>query len=309
MPLKVRRLKALEQHLLVDPKAVPPNHVLLNPSVADHIVYMSDIEVNPDSQLPLPLAHVNNIVLFDTNTKVTIPVPSPWHLLPRSLGYYVGLEDLRIIWFRSRLYFTATCTHASARMMSEMVLGVFAEDLKSIEHISHLDCGPPPVKNVCPFVLGDKLALLDVYNGVIYAVKEKEKEEKENSLTYYVEPMIAMTPPAKGYLFGEKRTRGSTSPIHLHGSTWGCIVHDIMYDDNTQLNTKTKLAYLHQWMEFDVTSGNVTFVSTPFFMTKFGVEFVSGISYNKNDGVVSIYAGLDDKHPFVVLTTLYDLRA
>lgn len=311
MPLKVRRLKALEQHVLVDPNAIPQNHVLLNPSVADHIVYMRDIEVNPKppGDHPLPLAHVNSIVLFDTNTKTTIPVPSPWQLLPPSLGYYVGLEDLRIIWFRSRLYFTATCTHASARMTSEMMLGVFAEDLKTVEHISYIDCGSPPVKNVCPFVLDDKLVLLDVYNSVIYAVKEKKKEKDDDPMAYYVEPMVALTPPATGYLFGEKRTRGSTSPIHLHGSTWGCVVHDIVYDDNTLLNTKSKLAYLHQWMEFDVTTGMVTFVSTPFFMAKFGVEFASGINYNKNDGVVSIYAGLDDKHPIVVLTTLHDLRA
>lgn len=312
MPFKVRRLQG-EQQLLINPKDVPKGHVLTNPCVAGDIVYMRDIYQKTSP----PAGNVNNIVLYDKSKFMTINVETPWHMLQPTQGYYTGLEDLRIISYKDTLYFTATTTHASHRMQSEIVFGNFTKDLKQIEKLSYLEMGAPPVKNVCPFVHNDSIHLLDMHTHTIYLVKyedvnDAKKEEKttHNTCTeayYTTEKKISLQPPDSGYVFGSKTTRGSTSPIHLHGTTWGCVVHDVIYDDNTLLQTKSKLAYLHQWVEFDIAAGCVTFVSSPFFIAKFGIEFVSGIE--KQGAKIHMYMGIDDKCAAIVITDMHALRA
>lgn len=167
--------------------------------------------------------------------------------------------------------------------------------------------GTPPVKNICPFVVNDTIMLLDTYCGTCYKVAIDDATfavdiEKIWDLKGDVDDTFGGT-------HGNPTMRGSTSPIHLHGSTWGCIVHDIIYDNNTVLNTVAKLAYLHTWIEFDVMTGSMTFVSRPFYLIKFGIEFVSGIWYEKKEDTIVLYMGVDDKLPMVVKTFLHDLRA
>ena len=288
--------------MLLDPKSIPKNHVLLNPSIAGDMIYIRDIEQTATQ-------HVNHVVLHNKNTGTTMKVDVPMDMIAPSLGYYVGLEDLRLCLFNGRTYFTATCTHASMRQQSEMVIGVFSEDCHSIEGLCHVDFGIPPVKNVCPFVRDGALMLIDTYNEAIYKVDVGPDAVK---FTINVTKVVDLHGPYFSVFStgGPTSTmRGSTSPVHIHGDTWGCLVHDIIYDDNVALNTKAKLAYMHAWIEFDVATGAITFVSSPFYLAKFGIEFASGITYDKSEGVVTIYMGVEDRVAVVITTTLHHLRS
>jgi hypothetical protein len=190
-------------------------------------------------------------------------------------------------------------------MQSEMVVGVFSKDLKSIAALQYIDLGPPPIKNVCPFVYKDALHLIDTYASRVYIVDIKQSDDND-SFVFTIRDHVTLT--MRGV--SNKDTRGSTCPVHLQGHTWGCLVHDVFYSDNVVSQTKTKLAYIHRWMEFDIETGVVTFISSPFFIVHFGIEFASGIAVNDSEkGLISIYAGIEDKYPIVVRTTLNDLRA
>lgn len=295
MPLLLRRLVGTQQFLL-DHKNVPKNRVLINPSVAGSVIYIRDVEQTGNQ-------HVNHIILHNTKTNENINVPVPWDKLAPSSSYYVGVEDVRLCEYKNMMYFTCTCAHASTSMQSEMMVGTFSSDLRNVDMLHHIHMGAPPVKNVSPFVYGDDLMLLDMYNLAIYKVVFAEDH---TSVQKTVDLIPNTSGSASASAIGD-HVRGSTSPVHLHGNTWGCLVHDIIYDNNVTYQTKVKLAYMHWWVEFDVLSGQVTFTSSPFFLIKFGVEFVSGIE-KKNDKIV-LYLGVDDKYPMVVTTTLANLRA
>ena len=44
-----------------------------------------------------------------------------------------------------------------------------------------------------------------------------------------------------------------------------------------------KLAYMHYWIEIDMNLGQVTYISSPFWVTTFGIEFISGINKEKEN--------------------------
>jgi len=295
MPFCLRYLRGSRQYLL-DPKSIPADHVLLNPSVAGDIVYIRDIMQTSSRQ-------INSIILYNTATKKSTQIPMPVKFLQPTEGYYLGLEDLRILWFNECLYFTATCTHASPRMQSEMVLGYFNKDLTEIEKLWHIDFGAPPVKNICPFIHRGEIMLVDTYMRKLYKVSFDEEGPQVSTL-------VERMPGQSLDIFGDSKggLRGTTSPVQLHGDVYGCLVHDIIYDENIVLNTTRKLVYLHQWVEFDASSGAIVFASSPFSLVHVGVEFASGIDYDRQSNKVTIHAGVDDKIPMVITTTLTDLR-
>lgn len=301
MPLNVRKLPGVQKYI-VDPKAIPENCVAINPSIADDIIYLRIIK-------PKGTHDVSEITLFNAKTSKTTQVAESNTMLS-SCGRYVGLEDLRLIRFKGKLHFVATSTHASKRMQSETIVGIFSDDLKNIERLDYIDLGPPPVKNICPFILNDTLMLIDTFNRSIYSLDlSGDGKEGDKYVATVYKQLVVPQGLGLGLGRGGFEMRGSTSPVHLHGAMWGCIVHDIIYNDNTTFHTKNKLAYIHYYMEFDVDAGIVTSVSSPFFLIKFGIEFVSGISYDNTTHAVSLFLGVDDRVPCVVETTLYNLRA
>jgi hypothetical protein len=100
--------------------------------------------------------------------------------------------------------------------------------------------------------------------------------------------------------------RGSTSPVYLHGNTWGFVVHDIIFNDDLRL--VTRLSYIHHWVEMDMERGVVTFISTPFWCVHWGIEYISGIRYNKETEELDLMLGVQDQEAVLIKTTLQDLR-
>jgi len=299
MPLYVRRLPA-QNTAIVDPKSLPANQSLYNPSRAGNDLYIRATIYTRTNEL-------NHALFYNVETKVTKEVKSPYHLLKKTVNLFQGIEDLRICRYNERVWFSATATHASDDMTNVLIIGYMNEYVSEVEFLQVVDIGSLPVKNVCPFVWKDKLHLLDVFLSKIYLVVEEKDESGALKLFAVVAKEITRAPG-----ISDTQYRGSTSPVHLHGNTWGCVVHDIIFNDNKIL--VTRLAYMHHWMEFDMDRGVTTFISSPFFLQHWGVEYISGIflpteatNMPVKDAVV-LYYGIQDKAPMQAVTRLSDLR-
>lgn len=293
MPVFIRRLSGKIAPIL-DRKGLAANVACYNPSRAAPYTYIRMTVREADSE-------TNRILLHDDRTKEArvVPASTVGGLTP-TLNHYQGLEDLRILMRAGVLWFTATCTHASAHMMSEMVVGRFTDDARGIQRLNTVDVGALPAKNVVPFDLDGRLGLLDFLQGKMFYLKEGEETA----------PITIDSAQDITWAAGAPATyRGSTSPIHLHGNTWGCVVHDMMY---TKVNgIRIGLSYLHYWLEMDLVRGVVTFVSPAFWIAHWGVEYVSGIECieGADGGGVRLFMGVTDNNAVVCETTLFDLRA
>lgn len=297
MPLWIRKLPCTVMSI-IDNKSLPANHVVFNPSYAEPILYLRVTE-------HFATKEINFIMLYDMVTKKQYRIESPMHMLAPTVNLFQGIEDLRICWANDahgqrRLWFSGTTTHASNHMTNELIIGHFDADLRVVEYLTPVDIGSLPVKNVCPFVWNGQLHLLDTFKKDIFKIAFEENDGKMTACAEHVRKLR----PCAGIT--DEAYRGSTSPVHLHGNVWGCVVHDIIFNDNTKL--VTRLSYIHHWMEFDITTGAITFISPPFWVAHWGIEYVSGISLDENKTNITLHLGVSDRAPFMAKTTLHDLR-
>lgn len=278
--------------LLVNRDNVPKNVVLFNPSASGSYIY---IRANEHSAVD----EYNYVLMYNEKTKQLHRIESPMDILKPSANLFKGIEDLRIMEFQDRIWFSGTTTHASYKMTNELIVGYFDKNMTRVEKMSVVDIGSLPVKNVCPFVWKNKLHLLDIFLKKIYEVNI---DEESGEIVATLEKQIQY-----GSGIEPKAYRGSTSPVHLHGNIWGFVVHDIIFND--ELRLVTRLSYIHHWVEMDMERGMVTFVSSPFWCAHWGIEYVSGIKYNKANNKVELFLGIQDMNPMQIETSLPDLRA
>lgn len=291
MPLYIRQLPGTKG-VLIKKESYPKNSVLLNPSATLRYIYIRCIESCESAQ-------VNHILIYDTKESKMHTIPYDPSLLEPTLSLYRGLEDLRIIEGPDgRILFTATSIHGTKNMNSEILMGFFDKDLKKIEHLQALDFGERPIKNVCPFIWNSRVCLLDALRMKIHTVDmdHEDREDREDCSGIQF---------LKDITGGQGGLRGSTSPVHLYGNTWGYIVHDIIFNDNAR--HVTQLSYYHHWIEIDMERAAITFISAPFWISHWGIEFVSGL-VRREDGSFDIYYGVNDQVPMRCTTTLSDLR-
>lgn len=286
MPLYIRRLPCNSHTLMIDEKNIPENISLYNPSKTKDWLYVRKTDKNSQGQ--------TNSIIMKRNGMNACEIKSPFDKMTKTVNMFKGLEDLRICEFNERIWFSATCTHISDNMCNELVVGVFNNDVSEIEKFQMIDIGSKPVKNVVPFVYKNMFLLLDIYLGKIYQLHYTED--------IWTVSIYKNLQPANG--ISNEQYRGSTTPVHLSGSVFGCIVHDIIFNDN--LTLVTRLSYLHHWIEFDIHSGLITFISTPFWIYHWGIEYVSGIE--KKENTIDLYLGIQDKLPIKIETTLSNLR-
>jgi hypothetical protein len=289
MSLYIRRLPA-RIGVLFEKKNYAPNHVYFNPSAAGPYTYVRVTEHTRTTE-------INHIMIHNSVTGQLHMIPSPVDMLKETCALFTGIEDLRIVIFKDRLWFTATTTHASCHMNNQIVVGHFDEAMTRVDRLEVADIAPMPVKNICPFVWNDELHLLDAFKKKIWRVVDRSETD---ALTF---ECVRELRDARGV---DRDLRGSTSPVHLHGNIWGFIVHDIIFNDNAQL--VTRLSYYHLWVEIDIERGVITYVSTPFWIYHWGIEYVSGIKYVPEKHEVEIYFGVMDHIPVKAVTSLADMR-
>lgn len=277
---------------IIEKSRFPPNHVFYNPSTDQdgEYVYLRNTEAFPTHEQ-------NHFILYKMATEELMKINIGEGMLLPTYSPYRGIEDARIVKFEGRVWFTATSTHASAEMQNTALLGYLDASTQVVEYMTVLDNFAPPAKNICPFVYKDTLCILDAYGQKVYKV---QKEENGNYVATFWKELRNHTNVCAKY-------RGSTSPIYLHGNTWAYIVHDVIFNDSASRHG-TKLAYKHLYIEFDIERGAITFVSTPFWLMHFGIEFVSGLIYDAKKDAVKMYFGVKDEAPCLCTTTLYNLR-
>ena len=288
MPSYIRKLPCNLYCMLADENTLPTNIAVYNPSKSKNWLYIRKTELNITGE-------INSIVMKHTAGSI-VTIESPYDLLVKTVNLFRGLEDLRICEFNNRVWFSAACTHISDNMDNELVIGVFNQEVNGVERVQMVDIGSKPVKNVIPFVFNNTLLLLDIYLNKIYELKTEEETGK-----WYVTVYKTLKPAAG---VSTEKYRGSSAPIHINGTVFGCVAHDIIFNDNNVL--VTRLSYIHHWIEFDISTGLITFISTPFWIYHWGIEYVSGIE--KTEKGIDLYLGIRDKIPMRIETTLSNLR-
>lgn len=291
MPLTIRQLPAKSVSPLVTASKFPKNVTFFNPSRAGRYIYIR-------SSIHVEQGETNRVVINDTELGQAHCIESPLDALQPTVNLFTGIEDLRIAEFHGRLWFSGTCTHASEHQINDLIVGCFDAELTRVERVQAVDIGSRPVKNVCAFVHDDRLCLLDVFFKRIYVVENTDDADAPLKAVLYRDLRLGAGIALDGI-------RGSTSPVHLHGNLWGCVVHDIIYRNNRVL--VTRLAYIHHWMEFDIATGLITYVSTPFYIAHWGIEYVSGLHLDAS-GQVHLYFGVEDRAAYTAVTTLTDLK-
>ena len=287
MPLYVRKLPCAHGPI-IDEKQIPHNTALYNPSKAGNYTYIRQTEHTPNYDL-------NSMLIHHSDSGKVVHINSPYERMPKTVNLFKGIEDLRICEFEGKVWFGGTSTHISESMNNELVVGYFNKEVTGIERCECVGIGSVPVKNVVPFVHGGRLLFLDIYLRKVYVLEEVEGKWV---MEVYRQLQLGAGIPSEKY-------RGSTAPIHLHGSVYGCIVHDIIFNDNKKL--VNRLSYIHHWYEFDIVTGLVTFISRGFWVAHWGIEYISGIEKEGN-GKIALYIGIHDRLPIKAVTTLFDLR-
>lgn len=284
--MHIRHLPA-KCDMLIDTSMFPKNMVMYNPSASGDYISIRVTVSEHNVQM-------NKIALYSKVQKTLSIIDSPLHLLHPSCNLYKGLEDVRIVCYNDFIWFTASSTHATERMTNELVLGRFDKNANKVEKIWVIDVGILPVKNVVLFVDKDVLFLLDVFQKKIFAL------DYDNDSDTYTARQVHMLEGMEGDF------KGSTSPVHIHGNTWGCVIHtDVRNEEPTHFN---RLSYMHYWMEFDLARGAVTFISSAFWCASWMFEYISGIEYDKTSHQVTLYGGIQDTTPLTVTTYLSKLR-
>lgn len=295
MPLTIRHLPTKGCGQIIDTKNIPEGCTLFNPSRDGKWLYIRNT-------IHTATGESNKAIMHNMETKETHTIDSPMHLLAPTHNLFTGIEDLRIAEYKGLVWFSGTTTHASNHQRNELIVGHFDEGVNYVERLSVVDIGSRPVKNVCAFVYGDNLCLLDIFKRMVYKLVDNDNK-------FSVEPLIPLQVP-ETLKKNMEDLRGSTSPVHLHGNIWGCVVHDIIYRGNRVL--VTRLSYIHHWLEFDISTGQITYLSTPFFIKHWGIEYVSGMAVDRDERgqvtTVHLYFGIEDRIPYSCATTLTDLK-
>jgi hypothetical protein len=296
MSLHIRKLPG-KCGPLIERKDYLPHHVYFNPSADGAYTY---IRVTQHT----PVKEINHILIHDNNTQLLHWIADSQSNLRPTCGLFTGIEDLRIVVFEGKIWFTATTTHASAHMDNEIVVGCLDEKLKCVEYMSLVNIAPRPVKNICPFVWRGRLHLLDAYMSTIWEIEMERDPDSAGTIVGLKTTKVR----SLRYAADNKpiKMRGSTSPVHLHGNTWGFVVHDIIFNDNAHL--VTRLSYFHYWVEMDIERGVITFKSAPFFLAHWGIEYVSGLRYVAENDQMEVYFGVNDTMPMKCVTSLANLR-
>lgn len=298
MPLAdVRKLTGTLQRLF-DNNEPDKELKYFNPSSAFPYLY---IRATKREEISGIATETNYMYIYNYYTDVIKKIEVPYNNFSVTLAFYQGIEDARLILYKNRVWFIASSTHISDSLQSEMIIGYFNQEVSDIEYIQHLDLGFRPVKNICPFVYQNKLCVIDAYTLQIYEIMYVSDTDQTDGGLYKPIPFKVLKPC---HNIQKYTMRGSTSPIHLHGNLWGCVVHEhIMTAGKPEA-----LSYINYWIEFDMECGIITFFSTPFYISCWGTEFISGIEYYRNEDKIEIYFGIEDKIALVIYTNLYNLR-
>ncbi len=241
---------------------------LINPSSSKDYIYFRVLEiVNVD---PKCVLWKSDMLFYHKATgafqQVELAVPGA-----------EGLEDLRIFDYQETIWFVGT--KKNEKNLFETWIGWFSKDGKILEHVEYQISLPEThVKNMVPLLDGEKVYFIDILKGVVL---ERTPTGLEKSDLQWAE---GVKPDEHVLLYG------STQFVRLRDGLFGALVHDIF-----RVGEQDK-HYIHYWIEFDINTKNIVFLSTPFVISKFGIEFPSCLETVEGDEeIFQVMFGIDDR--------------
>lgn len=264
----MRQLKVLGQQMLF-------GEGFINPSVCkDYLCYR---HLNIVSQI-----WISKIILYCRNRcdKKTIIECNDY-----KSKVSAGIEDVRVFDYKGEVWFVGCARGENERFKT--LIGKISEN--SIIVTNTLDNPEYNVKNVVPLI-ADQMFFLDVLKGTVY----------DKDLSKYAVLNIDTS-----------QYSGSTQFVRLNDQLYGGVVHVVMFQPmmirHPKFRYKNRSIYIHFWMELDIKNWIVTFVSEPFYVHHYGVEFVSGIE-KLDDNRICLYYGVDDNRSYKCEVHLNELR-
>lgn len=202
-----------------------------------------------------------------------------------------GLEDMRWVVHRDRVWFTATCCHLpDSDGMPQMVLGRMNEALDAVEHLVAVryDGALRVEKNWVPWSRDGTLYL--VYSYDPFVVLHVDPHSGSASAAFTSEPA-----------FSAKRFRGATSPVPIPGSDhWLALIHEVAHLPSGRI-------YTHRFVElgrrFELLAR-----SRPFCFDHRGIEYAAGLCAHGGDRLLVTYGWEDREARWIELEWSEALR-
>lgn len=139
------------------------------------------------------------------------------------------------------------------------------------------------IKNIVPLQTATDLYFIDIHTKTVYDSSLKPIHTIANLPT-------------------DLPLYGSTRFIHLSNTIFGALVHNSFSFSNRSL-----IYYYYYWVELDITTWSITFVSKPFIVYKLSLVFVTDIC-KITDSVVEILFGYKDRRACKGVVKIEDLR-
>jgi tetratricopeptide (TPR) repeat protein len=185
-----------------------------------------------------------------------------------------GIEDIRIFEYKNNIHFIGNSREITQNNIPRMILGTYSFQKKKIEKINLLynyednKCQ----KNWTPFIHNDKLLL--VYSFSPFLILEPNLETGECNV-------YKNLPQKYNYI----DFRGSSQGFYIDRQLY-FIIHEVIHDNGR--------IYFHRFVKVNQNL-EIENVSYPFFFKNWGIEYVTGATYDSKNEQLLISWGSNDK--------------
>lgn len=215
-------------------------------------------------------------------TRNAIHVPGrAWNLLDESIlkdwnqdTRIFGLEDMRLVRFQDRVWFSATtCQVPDANGEPQVVFGRLDEKLESIEHLDTIGYffRGPVEKNWILWPDGDRLRCVYSFSPLVIL----DIEPKNGRVLHHT--------TGKSWSY-PGRFRGSAGPIALEDGGALFMVHDVARQEHENV-------YTHRFVL--VKDDELDSFGPPLLLEHWGIEYACGLGRVENDLIITY--GMEDR--------------
>lgn len=202
-----------------------------------------------------------------------------------------NIEDLRIFDYQNRVWFVGFMRRSLDKIF-ETYVGYFNADCSYIEKIiARISSPTKHIKNITPLIHDNKLWLIDILTGTIY---------KHDDSTVCPSHTLDMSLIHESMAAYSNRVFGTTPYVNIQDTIYGGLIHI-----TKKIGGHT--CYFYKWIEIDVATWSVVFVSKPYVIQKLGIVFVSHIEKIGDDRFELMF-GQDDENTCRCETSLRELR-
>ncbi len=225
-----------------------------------------------------------------------VPVGEPREMLDRTndhvceRSYVLGFEDLRLFYWRGRLWASATALDRNHEQRAEILLLELDDEHHVVRaYPQRAFEGHLHQKNWMPLVLGEELFFVyKVDPAVVLRMDPETLEAREHAR------------PQSSERFELSMLRGSSQVVPWEDG-FLCVTHEA-YDYRDEYGRRRR--YLHRFVEID-SDLSVRRITDPFHITKPGIEFAAGLA--RVGGALVVSFGVDDARAMLMTVPADDV--